>query len=200
MQKIADLVLKAKQGDVQSMETILKCFKPKVTAICREYFLLGADFDDILQEGMIGLYKAVNGYDLNKNNNFPKFASMCIHHQIQNAVKMANSKKNYPLNDYVSISVDGQVDGEDESPKIMLQADNSHTEQNSLNKESLRNIYTQIKDNLSTEQYKMLLMYLNGYSYSEIAGQFGVTNKNVDNQIQAIKRKLRVILKGELSC
>lgn len=200
MQKITDLVLEAKQGNVQSMESILKCFKPKVTAICREYFLLGADFDDILQEGMIGLYKAVNGYDPAKNSNFSRFASMCIHHQIQNAVKMANSKKNYPLNDYVSISVDGQVDSEDDSPKIMLQADDSHTEQNSLNKEGVRNIYEKIKGNLTLEQYKMLLMYLNGFSYSEIATQFGVSNKNVDNQIQAIKRKLRVILKGELLC
>lgn len=198
MQKINNLVCDAKNGDVQSMENILKCFKPKVMAICREYFLLGADFDDILQEGMIGLYKAINGYDSSKNSNFSKFASICVHHQIQNAVKMANSRKNYPLNDYISISVDGRVDSDDESPKIMLQADDSHTEQNSLNKENLKNIYRHIKDSLSEEQYKMLLMYLNGYTYGEIAKQFGKTNKNIDNQIQAIKRKLRVILKGEL--
>lgn len=198
MQKINNLVLEAKDGNVKSMESILRYFKPKVTAICREYFLLGADFDDILQEGMIGLYKAINGFDLNKNSNFPKFASICIHHQIQNAVKMANSRKNYPLNDYISISVDGSVDGDDDSAKIMLQADNSHTEQNSLNKENLKNIYEQVKKCLTAEQYKMLLMYLNGYTYSEIATHFCKTNKNIDNQIQAIKRKLRVILKGEI--
>lgn len=198
MQKINNLVLKAKSGDMESMEAILKYFKPKVTAICREYFLIGADFDDILQEGMIGLYKSINGYNPEKNNNFPKFASMCIHHQIQNAVKTANSKKNYPLNDYVSINVEGRVDSEDDSPKIMLQADNSHTEQNSLNKESLKNVYNAIKNALTPEQYKILLMYLNGFTYSEIAEQFNVSNKNIDNQIQAIKKKLRVVLKGEL--
>lgn len=198
MQKINNLVLKAKNGDIESMEVILKYFKPKVTAICREYFLIGADFDDILQEGMIGLYKSINGYNPEKNSNFSKFASMCIHHQIQNAVKTANSKKNYPLNDYISINVEGSVDSEDDSPKIMLQADNSHTEQNSLNKENLKNVYKAIKQALSLEQYKILLLYLNGFTYSEIAERFNVSNKNIDNQIQAIKKKLRVVLKGEL--
>ena len=90
MSQINKIVIKAKNGDFESMEYILQSFKPKVTAICREYFLLGSDFDDLNQEGMIGLYKAIVGFDENKNNNFNNFATICIHHQIQNAVKIAN--------------------------------------------------------------------------------------------------------------
>ena len=197
MSQINEVVIKAKNGDLESMECILQSFKPKVTAICREYFLLGADFDDILQEGMIGLYKAIVGYNESKNDNFNSFATMCIHHQIQNAVKVANSKKNQPLNDYVSISVEGGFSKDDDSPKIMLQAKDKGAEQLSIDKENENSLHQKLKQVLTFEQYGILLMYLNGYSYSEIAGKYNITNKKVDNNIQAIKRKLRILLKGE---
>ena len=197
MQEINLMVVNAKNGDEISMDYILKYFKPKVTAICREYFLLGADFDDIIQEGMIGLYKAIMGYNIDKNVSFSSFASMCIHHQIQNAVKVASSKKNQPLNEYISISIEGRVDMED-APKIMLQAYEQGVEEHSLNKERLSLLYQNIQQELTNIQYEILLMYLNGYSYTEIANKYNLTNKNVDNQIQAIKKKLRVLLKGEL--
>lgn len=197
MSQINEIVSKAKLGDFESMEYILQFFKPKVTAICREYFLLGADFDDILQEGMIGLYRAVVGFNIEKNNNFSNFATMCIHHQIQNAVKVANSKKNQPLNDYISISIEGGFSQNEESPKIILQANDKCAEQLSLDKENEKNLHQKLKQVLTKEQYGILLMYLNGYSYSEIAKSYKITNKKVDNNIQAIKRKLKVLLKGE---
>lgn len=197
MQEINLMVINAKNGNVASMDYILKYFKPKVTAICREYFLLGSDFDDILQEGMIGLYKAIMGYNIDKNVSFSAFASMCIHHQIQNAVKVASSKKNQPLNEYISINIEGRVDMED-APKIMLQAHDQGIEERSLNNERLNLLYQNIQKELTNIQYGILLMYLNGYSYTEIASEYKLTNKNVDNQIQAIKKKLRILLKGEL--
>ena len=197
MSQINEIVLKAKSGDFESMEYILKFFKPKVTAICREYFLLGADFDDLLQEGMIGLYKAIVGFNENKNDNFSSFASMCIHHQIQNAVKIANSKKNLPLNDYISISIQGSFSENDDEPKLILQATDKCAEQLSLDKESENSLHKKLKQVLTSEQYGILLMYLNGYSYSEIASKHAITNKKVDNNIQAIKRKLKILFKGE---
>lgn len=197
MQELNKYLYQAKNGDIESMDYILQYFKPKVIAICREYFLIGADFDDILQEGMIGLYKAVMGYNQDKNDNFSSFASMCIHHQIQNAVKVANSKKNLPLNDYISISIDGKVNQGEDSPKIMLQANDKGVEQISLDKENINIFYKNLQKQLSALQYKILVMYLNGYSYSEIAKANNISNKNVDNQIQSIKRKLKVLLKGE---
>ena len=197
MSQINEVVAKARLGDFESMEVILQSFKPKVTAICREYFLLGADFDDLLQEGMIGLYKAIMGFNAEKNDKFSSFASMCIHHQIQNAVKVANSKKNQPLNDYVSINIEGKFSENDDSPKIILQAPDKGAEQVSLDKESEKILYQKVRDVLTKEQYGILLMYLNGYSYAEIANQYNIATKKVDNNIQAIKRKLKMILKGE---
>lgn len=197
MSQINELVINAKNGDVESMESILKYFKPKVAAICREYFLLGSDFDDLNQEGMIGLYKAIMGYNEKRNDNFSSFATMCIHHQVQNAIKMANSKKNQPLNDYVSISIEGKFNKDDDGPKIILQASDKGAEQQSLDKERETILHQNLKKVLTLKQYGILLMYLNGYSYSEISGQHNITNKDVDNNIQSIKRKLRVLLKGE---
>ncbi len=197
MSQINEVVAKAKLGDFESMEYILKFFKPKVTAICREYFLLGADFDDILQEGMIGLYKAVMGYNDAKNDNFSNFAKMCIHHQIQNAVKVANSKKNHPLNNYVSISIEGKFGENEDEPKIILEAKDKGAEQLSIDKEREQLLHQKLKQVLTNEQYSVLLMYLNGYSYVEIAKKHNTTNKKVDNNIQAIKRKIKTLLKGE---
>ncbi len=195
--QINEMVLQAKNGDLNSMESILQFFKPKVTAICREYFLLGADFDDILQEGMIGLYKAIIAFNSGRNENFSSFASMCIHHQIQNAVKIASSKKNQPLNDYISINVEGGISATEDTPKLMLQAGDLSAEQQSLNRESEDGLYKKVKSALTNLQYGILLMYLNGYSYGEIADKYQTTTKTIDNNIQAIKRKLRVVLKGE---
>lgn len=197
MQQIKEIVSKAKLGDIESMEYILQYFKPKVTAICREYFLLGADFDDLNQEGMIGLYKAIMSFNEEKNDNFLTFATMCIHHQIQNAVKVANSKKNQPLNEYISINIEGQVSQNEDEPKIMLQASDKCAEQLSIDKEMINDLYKKLKQELTNQQYGILLMYLNGYSYSEMAKEYDITTKKVDNDIQAIKRKLRVLLKGE---
>ena len=197
MSQINEIIVKAKNGDMGSMDYILQYFKPKVVAICREYFLLGADYDDLIQEGMIGLYKAIMAYSLDKNDNFASFATMCIHHQIQNAVKTASSKKNQPLNEYASINIEGRVSLTNEEPKSMLQSHDKGVEELSLDKERESILYEQVREVLTVEQYGILLMYLQGYSYSEMAKKFNITNKKIDNDIQAIKRKLRKILKGE---
>lgn len=190
--EIVELIEKAKLGDIESMEGILQFFKPKVNAICREYFLIGADFDDILQEGMIGLYKAVQNYDKIKNDNFAKFASMCIHRQIQSAVKIANAKKNMPLNDYFSINTEGAIESDGErSAQIILVTKDRIVEKISLQKEKNSYIINKIKESLSSEQYKILILYLNGYSYGEIAEISNRSVKNVDNTIQIIKKKLK---------
>ena len=166
--EVIELIERAKNGDIESMEDILQFFKPKVNAICREYFLIGADFDDILQEGMIGLYKAVQNYDKQKNDNFARFASMCIHRQIQSAVKIANAKKNLPLNDYFSINEEGAIESDGErTAQILLVTKDRIVEKISLQKEKNSDIINQIKNLLNQEQYKILILYLNGYSYGE---------------------------------
>ena len=188
---ITALLDKAKY-DAESMELIIKAFKPKVNAICREYFLIGSDFDDILQEGMLGLYKAIQNYDKDKNVNFSSFASLCIHRQIQSAVKVANSKKNLPLNAYFSINSDGSIDTDDlHSPHIILVTKDRGAEKISLVKEQNSQILNTIKSNLNDIQFKVLMLYLTGYSYMEIANIMDLKTKKIDNVIQTIKRKLK---------
>lgn len=199
MDNIDELIIKAKNHDQFAMEQLLQKFKSKVTAISREYFLIGADFDDLIQEGMIGLYKAIEVYDKNKNHNFGAFASLCIHRQLQNAVKNANRKKNAPLNSYLPIEYYGGVEREtlDKSIKLIIVDDNSNFEKDCIDKEMNAVMISKVKDVLTGEQFKLLKMFLNGATYMSMAREFNVTTKQIDNMLQAIKKKLRTI-KGEI--
>jgi len=196
---INNLIVKAKNNDEQAIDELFSIFKPKVNAISREYFLIGADSDDLIQEGMIGLYKAINVYDAEKNHNFSAFASLCIHRQLQNAVKNANRKKNSPLNSYVPIKYyDGSTESEDENIiRLVIVDDTSDIEQNFVNKESNAILLSKVKNVLNDLQFTVLKKFINGESYSSIAESVDLTTKNVDNMLQAIKKKLKT-LKGEL--
>lgn len=192
-----ETILGAQNHGEQAMETLMRMFKPKVTAISREYFLLGADFDDLIQEGMIGLYKAVMVYDAQKNHNFASFASLCIHRQLQNAVKNAGRKKNAPLNSYVPISRFDDRNDDEEVLKLVIADDESNIEQNIINKEMQTIVISKVKNILTEEQFNLLKQFLNGYSYEHMAKNANLTVKQVDNNLQAIKRKLKTI-KGEM--
>ena len=193
------LITDAKAGNERAMEELLRFFKPKMIAISREYFLIGADFDDLLQESMIGLYKAIQIYDLDKNHSFSAFASLCIHRQLQNAVKLANRKKNGPLNSYLPIKYyDGSNTSDDDNiARLVIVDDTSDIEQNFLDREMKTIVVSKVKDLLTEEQFRLLNLFLNGESYASIAKIMNLSTKNVDNYLQAIKKKLRTI-KGEM--
>ena len=199
MESIDELIIKAKNNDENAMEQLLQRFKSKVTAISREYFLVGADFDDLIQEGMIGLYKAINVYDPNKNHNFSAFASLCIHRQLQNAVKNANRKKNSPLNSYLPIEYYGGVktDADDSFSKLIIVDDNSDFEKQFIDNEMNAIMISKVKNILTDVQFKLLKMFLNGESYINMAKSLNISTKQVDNMLQSIKKKLRTI-KGEI--
>ena len=199
MESIDELIIKAKNNDENAMEQLLQRFKSKVTAISREYFLVGADFDDLIQEGMIGLYKAINVYDPNKNHNFSAFASLCIHRQLQNAVKNANRKKNSPLNSYLPIEYYGGVktDADDSFSKLIIVDDNSDFEKQFIDNEMNAIMISKVKNILTVVQFKLLKMFLNGESYINMAKSLNISTKQVDNMLQSIKKKLRTI-KGEI--
>lgn len=192
-----ELIAKAQQGDETAMENIVNLFRAKVTAISREYFLVGAGLDDIIQEGMIGLFKAVYSYNAEKNHSFSSYASLCIERQIQTAIKNANRKKNSPLNSYVPISQFDDRDDDDEKLKLVLVDDESDFEQKYINRELNVVVMSKIKTLLSNEQFKLLKMFLNGKSYAEMAQALNISTKQVDNNLQAIKRILKS-LKGEI--
>ena len=193
--EISKLIAQAKNNNEEAVEQLFAIFKPKVIAIAREYFLVGAEFDDLLQEGMIGLYKAIAVYDEEKNHSFSAFASLCIHRQLQNAVKNANRKKNSPLNSYVPIKYyDGSVSSEEDNVlKLVIVDDNSDIEQNYIDKELNTIVISKVKDILTDEQFTLLKMFLNGESYNYIAEKLNLSTKQVDNSLQAIKKKLKTI-------
>ena len=161
---INEEIKRAQAHDEDAMENLLRIFKPKVIAISREYFFIGADFDDLLQEGMIGLYKAIRIYDPEKNHNFSAFASLCIHRQLQNAVKNANRKKNAPLNSYVPIKYyDGSNTSDDDKiNKLVIVDDDSDIEKNYIDKEMNAIVISRVKDLLSDEQFRVWKMLING--------------------------------------
>lgn len=198
-EEINHLVKLSKNNNSEATGKLLTFFKSKVTAICREYFLIGAEFDDLIQEGMIGLYKAISVYDETKNHNFSAFASLCIHRQLQNAVKNANRKKNNPLNSYVPIKYyDGTQDSDDDGlTNLVIVDDTSNIEQNYIDKELKAIVISKVKEILSTQQYSILKMFLNGETYANIAKTFDLSVKQVDNMLQAIKKKLKTI-QGEV--
>ncbi len=195
---IVDLIERAQHNDELAMEDLLRLFKPKVIAISREYFLIGADEDDLIQEGMIGLYKAINVYDKSKNHNFSAFASLCIHRQMQNAVKNANRVKNAPLNSYLPINYYGGVGLDDDNVmRVIIVDDNSDIEKEYIDKEMSAIMISKVRNLLTDQQFEMLKMFLNGFTYSQMAERLDITPKQVDNTLQAIKRKLHTI-KGEI--
>ncbi len=197
--ELIEKIKRAQAHDNEAMEDLLRIYKPKVIAISREYFLIGADFDDLIQEGMIGLYKAINIYDDQKNHNFSAFASLCIHRQMQNAVKNANRKKNAPLNSYVPIKYyDGSNTSDDDKiNKLVIVDDTSDIEKNYIDKEMNAILISKTQDILTDTQFRVLQMFIRGESYEKIAQSLGVSQKKVDNLLQAIKKKLRAI-KGEI--
>lgn len=193
-----DLLLKKAKNDNEAMEKVLNIFKPQVTAICRQYFLIGGDSDDLIQEGMIGLYCAVNSFDNNKNDNFASYANICINNRLKSLIKSAKSKKNQPLNDYVPIDIRDDYEENSIASKIVLLSHNITPEKVSMDKQYRENMETQIKSLLSDKQYSILIMFLNGYSYIEIAKKIGKNIKFVDNNIQAIKKKLKSLKLDQL--
>lgn len=187
-----ELLLQKAKTDNEAMEKVLNIYKPQVTAICRQYFLIGGDNDDLIQEGMIGLYRAVNSFDSAKNDNFASYSNICINNRLKSIIKSAKSKKNQPLNDYISIDVKDEYEN-NSSAKIVILSHNISPEKVSMDKQYRENFETQIKSLLSDKQYSILIMFLNGYSYNEIATKINRNIKFVDNNIQSIKKKLKTL-------
>lgn len=186
-----ELIRSAKQGDESALEYLLEKYKNFVKSRSRPYFLIGADREDIIQEGMIGLYKAIRDYDADKFSNFRAFAEMCITRQIITAIKTATRQKHMPLNSYVSLS--HPVFDED-SDKTLLDTISEHScldpEEIFINKENYNSIGEKINSLLSPKEKDILLLYLQGKSYQEIASELNITNKSIDNALQRVKRKL----------
>lgn len=168
-----------------SVQDILITYKPLVRKLARQYYLVGGDIDDLVQEGMIGLFKATKSYELNKNASFKTYATLCIKRQMQTAVKKSLAQKNSvfrELFDNSSLEVN-KIPSLKENP-----------EQKIISKENLDYINAEIKRKLSKMEQKVLNEYLKGLSYESIANNLGLSKKSIDNALSRIRSKLTYLL------
>lgn len=193
-----EVVILAQQGDAVALEYILEKYKGLVKARARSYFLIGADREDIVQEGMIGLYKAIRDYNADKLSGFAAFADLCATRQIVTAIKTATRQKHIPLNTYISLN---RPVYDEESERtlfdVVSERDVTDPEQIVINEESYDQMRGKIGKSLSDFEWKVLSSYLQGRSYQEIAGELGKPVKSIDNALQRIKRKLEFQLLSE---
>ena len=186
-----DLLSLHRAGDARAEEALYARYKQIVRSKARTYFLIGADREDIIQEGMIGLYKAVVDYQFDKNASFRSFAELCITRQIISAIKAATRKKHVPLNTYISFNRPA-YESENERPLIDVLTSTriSDPEEVLIGRENYAAVADSIEHSLSKLERDALGLYLYGYSYQQIADHLQITTKSVDNAIQRVKKKL----------
>ncbi len=186
-----DVVELAKDGDGVALEHLINKYKNFVRAKARSYFLIGADREDIIQEGMIGLYKAIRDFRCDKLSSFRAFAELCITRQIITAIKTATRQKHIPLNSYVSLNK--PIYDEDSDRTLLDVISGSKIcdpEELIISREEFDDIEEKMGEILSSLEWKVLMSYLEGKSYQEMASDLKRHVKSIDNALQRVKRKL----------
>jgi len=193
-EEVVDLV---RDNDAEALEYLIYKYKNFVRAKARSYFLIGADREDIVQEGMIGLYKSIRDFRGDKLTSFKAFAELCITRQIITAIKTATRQKHIPLNSYVSL--DKPIYDED-SDRTLLDVicgtKVTDPEELFINREEFDDIEGKMSEILSDLERQVLMLYLDGRSYQQIAEELKRHVKSIDNALQRVKRKLERYLEG----
>lgn len=190
-----EVVLEAKDGSARAQEYLITKYENFVKAKAKSYFLIGADKEDIYQEGMIGLYKAIRDFKPDKLTTFKAFAELCVRRQIITAIKTATRQKHIPLNTYVSLN---KPIYEEESDRTLLDILSglkiTDPEELVISQEQMEHIEKEIEKSLSSLEMEVLTSYLDGKSYQEIACDLDRHAKSIDNALQRVKRKLEKCL------
>ncbi|SHI01447.1 RNA polymerase sporulation sigma factor SigH [Clostridium grantii] len=193
-----ELALMAKEGDKDAQEFLMRKYKNFVKSKAKSYFLIGADKEDIYQEGMIGLYKAIRDFKTDRLSSFKAFAELCVTRQIITAIKTATRQKHIPLNTYVSLN---KPIYDEESDRTLLDILStvkvSDPEEVIIGREEMNNMESEIVKSLSELELEVLYYYIQGKSYQEIACDMDRQAKSIDNALQRIKRKLEKSLNKE---
>ena len=184
--KDEELIFRFKQGETEILDYLMEKYKNMVRKKARAMFLIGGDNDDLIQEGMIGLFKAVRDYQPEKEASFQTFARICVDRQIYNAIQNSNRQKHQPLNSYISFS---QEDGENEEHLPDMWVENP--ESIIIDQENVRDLEQEITCTLSPMENQVLDYYLDGNGYTEIAKIMGKTPKSIDNALQRIRGKIK---------
>ena len=190
-----EVVLEAQKGNNRAQEYLIAKYENFVKSKAKSYFLIGADKEDIYQEGMIGFYKAIRDFKPDKFTSFKAFAEICVTRQIITAIKTATRQKHIPLNTYVSLN---KPIYEDESDRTLIDVLSSiaisDPEELIISQEQLKFIEEEIAKVLSELELEVLTSYLDGKSYQEIASDLDRHEKSIDNALQRVKRKLEKCL------
>lgn len=188
-------------GHVQALDFLINKYRSFVRAKARTYFLIGADREDIIQEGMIGLYKAIRDYQADKLSSFKAFAELCVTRQIITAIKTATRQKHIPLNSYVSLDKPIYDEESDRTLlDVIVEHDTSDPEKVLLDREKHGDMEYKMQELLSELEREVLRLYLDGRTYQEISELLNRHVKSIDNALQRVKRKLeRHLSVGEIS-
>jgi len=190
-----EIVELAQEGNRYATEFLVDKYKNFVRAKARSYFLIGADKEDIIQEGMIGLFKAIRDYKLDKLTSFRAFAELCITRQIITAIKTATRQKHIPLNSYVSLNKPIYDEESDRTlMDVLSTAKITNPEEIVISREEFIFIEKKMGEILSSLEWKVLMAYLEGKSYHEISVELKRHVKSIDNALQRVKRKLEKYL------
>jgi RNA polymerase sporulation-specific sigma factor len=196
-----ELIDRLREGDSGITDYIMEKYKNLVRKNAKTMFILGADNDDLIQEGMIGLFKAIRDYDSGRDASFYTFADLCISRQIYKAVQASNREKHAPLNTYISLYTNMAGDQNDEAPIELLNLLESEAydnpEQIVIDQENVANIEAIIDKELSSFEKQVLDLYITGMSYSQIAKVLSRDEKSTDNALQRLKTKLRKAVKNK---
>lgn len=202
MKNLSDelLIEKARTGNEVALDILMNRYKHLASKIARSYFLVGAENEDLLQEAMIGLYKAYLSYDKTKGASFSTLANLCITRNVQTAVKTYNTKKNQVLSQSISLSSSGSIkvhnEDNDEDIHIVIPSSALAPDEKLIESEKIKVIKEQIKNSLSKKELSVLLYFLKGLSYIQIANKLNMTTKAVDNALARVRGKLS-FLKSE---
>ena len=185
-----ELLKLIQDGDKDALEQLINKYKELVTMKVSKYFIIGAEKEDIYQEGMIGLYKAIKSYDPEKQNSFKTFANLCIERQLITAIKTSNRQKHMPLNSYLSLNANA-YDNEDDT--ALIEVLNSKVTEDPLDtitkREYYKTVEEKMEETLSDFEKEVLQRYAKGESYVKIAEKLDTPVKSVDNAIQRIRKK-----------
>ena len=184
------LLARIRQGDEDAERLLYDRYKQLVRSRAHSYFLIGADHEDLVQEGMIGLYKAVCEYDESKAASFKSFAELCVTRQILSAIKQATRKKHGPLNNYVSLNRSDNPSGDLTLLDTVRSLTVADPEEVVIGHENFDRLVLHLARVLSPMEQRVLNLYLCGYSYPQIAAKLEKPSKSIDNAMQRVKRKL----------
>lgn len=191
------LVELAKSGDLEAEEQLIRKYKEMVRSKLQFYFIIGADGDDVVQEGMIGLFKAIHSFDANAGASFKTFADLCVNRQILSAIKMANRKKHEPLNESVSLNdplAVGDAESQNDSGVTLQEIIRGNREMEPEEELMMKSLLEEISNNennvFSSLEMEVWNLYSQGHNYREIADILDRSPKTIDNAIQRTKKKI----------